>query len=321
MEKNQKVEINEKNLPKLDIYAYPYIKDNVTTAKLMLDVIIALIPAIIGSVYFFGMNALFLVAISVVSCVGFEYLMQTVMKKRIQIGDLSAVVTGILLAMNIPAGAPLWLPIFGAFFAIVIIKESFGGIGFNFINPALGARAMLMASWGSEMTAYISPDSLSGATPLQVIKAGNGMLPSIADMAMGNIGGVLGETSAILLLIGGLYLIIKKVIDWKIPVLYIVTTGILLPLFGVNFELIPYELLGGGLFLGAFFMATDYTTTPDTQLGGMIFAVGCGLITALIRVFGSYPEGVSYAILIMNVFTPVIDKHIQPKVFGEVKSK
>lgn len=321
MEKNYEVENTEKNLPKLDIYAYPYIKDNVTTAKLMLDVIIALIPATIGSVYFFGLNAALLIAVSIVSCVAFEYLMQKFMKKKIRVGDLSAVVTGLLLALNIPASAPIWLPIFGAFFAIVIIKESFGGIGFNFINPALGARAMLMASWGTEMTTYMSPDGISSATPMQVIKAGNGMLPSLADMAIGNIGGVLGETSAVLLLIGGLYLIIKKVIDWKIPVIFILTTAVLSPLFGVEVGLVPYEVLGGGLFLGAFFMATDYTTTPDTELGGIIFAAGCGLITALIRVFGSYPEGVSYAILIMNVVTPVIDKHIQPKVFGEVKTK
>lgn len=316
-------ELKDKEIiqPKLDVFSYPYLKDNTSTQKVMRDVIIALIPAIIGSVYFFGLDALILILISVVSCVGFEYIMQRALKKEIRITDLSAVVTGILLAFNLPASTPYWMPIFGGFFAIVIIKESFGGIGNNFINPALGARALLLASWGTEMTAYITPDGTSAATPLAVLKEGFGVLPSIADMSTGNIGGVIGETSAILLLIGGIYLIVRKVIDWKIPVIYILTTAIMLPILGVQFELLPYHLLGGGLILGAFFMATDYATIPATEKGKIIFAIGAGLITALIRVKGSYPEGVSYAILIMNVATPLIDKYIQPKVFGEVKAK
>ncbi|MFB0972036.1 MAG: RnfABCDGE type electron transport complex subunit D, partial [Neofamilia sp.] len=207
-------------------------KDTVSTSSLMRDVIIALIPAMAGSVYLFGLNALILILISIASCVGFEFISQKAFKKSIKISDLSAVVTGILLAMNLPANAPLWMPIFGGFFAMFVIKECFGGIGNNFINPALGARAMLMSSWGTEMTSYIWPDATTGATPLGVLKAGTGTLPSIMDMSVGNIGGVLGETSAILLLIGGIYLIARKVIDWKIPVLYIISTSIMFVLLG-----------------------------------------------------------------------------------------
>lgn len=303
----------------MDIYPYPYIKDSASTNSVMRDVIIALIPALAGSVYFFGINAAILIAISVIACVAFEFIMQKALKKPVLISDLSAVVTGLLLAMNIPAGAPWWLPIFGAFFAIVIIKESFGGIGKNFINPALGARAILMTSWGEHMATYVGPDMISGATPLEVVKAGQGTLPSIFDMAIGNIGGVLGETSAILLLIGGIYLIIRKVIDWKIPVIYILTTTVSLFIFGNGIDLIPYHILGGGLILGAFFMATDYATIPYTGKGRIIFAIGAGFITAVIRQFGSMPEGVSYAILFMNALTPLIDKYTANKVFGEVK--
>lgn len=319
----EKKEINnlENIQPKLDIFSYPYMKDTVSTSSLMRDVIIALIPAMAGSVYFFGLNALILILISIASCVGFEFISQKAFKKSIKISDLSAVVTGILLAMNLPANAPLWMPIFGGFFAMFVIKECFGGIGNNFINPALGARAMLMSSWGTEMTSYIWPDATTGATPLGVLKAGTGTLPSIMDMSVGNIGGVLGETSAILLLIGGIYLIARKVIDWKIPVLYIISTAIMFVLLGVKFDLLPWHLLGGGLILGAFFMATDYVTIPTTDLGKIIFAVGCGIITALIRVKGNMPEGVSYAILIMNVATPLINRYTQRRVFGEVKAK
>lgn len=316
---NKDLNTNQSVQPKLDIYSYPYVKSKDSTRSLMRAVILALLPAILGSLYFFRLQAVKVILISVASCVFFEYIMQKATKKPIRIGDLSAVVTGLLLAMNLPASVPFWLPIFGGFFAMIIVKESFGGIGNNFINPALGARALLMASWGKLMTGYTWPDSLTGPTPLGVLKEGSGTLPSLVDMAIGKVGGVLGETSAILILIGGLYLIFTKVIDWKIPVIFILTTGIMLPILGVSIELIPWHLLGGGLFLGAFFMATDYVTIPTTDLGKIIFAVGCGILTALIRVLGNMPEGVSYAILIMNVFTPLIDKYIQPKVFGEVK--
>jgi len=285
----------------------------------MLDVIIALTPAMIGSIYFFKFNALKLLLVSIISAVAFEAGIQKLFKKDIKVRDLSAVVTGILIAFNLPANAPWWIAVFGAGFAIIIVKEFFGGIGHNFMNPALGARAALVASWPGIMTNYINPDGISSATPLTVLKTGGGSLPSIQRMLIGDIGGVLGETSAILLLIGAVYLIVRKVIDWKIPVIYIASTCVMLAIFGVDANSILYHVLGGGLILGAFFMATDYATTPVTPIGRIIFAVGCGLLTALIRVKGSMPEGVSYSILIMNVFAPLIERWTQPKVFGEVK--
>ena len=299
----------------------PHIRSNDSTRKLMLDVIIAMTPAAIGSVYFFGISALILILVSVASAVVAEVLIQKLFKKDILVGDLSAVVTGVLIAFNLPANAPWWLAAFGSFFAIIVVKEFFGGIGSNFMNPALAARAALVASWPSIMSTYTGPDGISGATPLALIKGGSGVeaLPSVADMFMGSIGGSLGETSAILLLIGGAYLLIRKVIDWKIPVFYIGTTAIMLLLLGVDADLMIYHILGGGLILGAFFMATDYSTSPITPKGKIIFAVGCGLLTALIRVKGGMPEGVSYSILLMNIMTPIIERYTRPKVFGEVK--
>ena len=303
----------------LIVSSSPHLRDNETTTRLMLDVIIALTPAMIGSIYFFGMSAISLILISIVSAVIFEVLIQKLFKKEVKIRDLSAVVTGILLAFNLPASAPWWIPVFGAGFAIIIVKEFFGGIGSNFMNPALAARAALVASWPAIMSNYINPDGISAATPLAIIKSGTGTLPSIQRMLIGDIGGSLGETSAILLLIGALYLIIRKVIDWKMPVLYIGTTAIALVLFGGATSEIMYQVLGGGLILGAFFMATDYASSPVTPTGKLIFAVGCGLLTALIRTRSGMPEGVSYSILIMNVVTPLIERWTKPKVFGEVK--
>lgn len=303
----------------LIVSSTPHLRDNETTSRIMLDVIIALTPAMIGSIYFFGMSALSLILISVVSAVVFEVLIQKLFKKEIKIKDLSAVVTGILLAFNLPASAPWWIPVFGAGFAIIIVKEFFGGIGHNFMNPALAARAALVASWPAIMSNYINPDGISAATPLAIIKSGSGSLPSIQRMLIGDIGGSLGETSVILLLLGALYLIVRKVIDWKMPVLYIATTTVALLLFGGDTSNIMFQVLGGGLILGAFFMATDYASSPVTPKGKLIFAVGCGLLTALIRVRSGMPEGVSYSILIMNVVTPLIERWTKPKVFGEVK--
>lgn len=296
----------------------PHIRSSDSTRKIMLDVIIALMPAAIGSVYFFGINALILILVCVASAVGAEFLIQKLFKKDILIGDLSAVVTGILLAFNLPADAPWWVAVFGSIFAIIIVKEFFGGIGSNFMNPALTARAVLVASWPSIMAVYPSPDGVSGATPLALMKAGSGVgeLPSLVNMFVGDIGGSLGETSALLLLIGAAYLLIKKVIDWRIPAIYIATTMVLLLIFGVGTDLILYHLLGGGLILGAFFMATDYSTSPITNKGKIIFAVGCGILTVLIRVKGGMPEGVSYSILLMNIMTPIIERFTKPKVFG-----
>lgn len=300
----------------------PYLRSKSTTQKMMLDVIIAMLPALAASIYFFGMNALMLTVVSVISCVVAEVFMQKLFKKKVTVSDLSAVITGILLAFNLPASAPWWMPVFGGFFAICIAKQIFGGIGSNFMNPALAARAAIMASWPGLITNYITPDGVASATPLQLMKAGTtGELPSLMDMAIGNIGGVIGETCSILLVLGGIYLIVKKVIDWKIPCLYILTTTVLLAAFGVDISLLPYHILGGGLILGAFFMATDFVTCPVTPNGRIIFAIGCGIITAIIRVYGGMAEGVSYAIILMNTATPLIESLTTPKIFGEVKSK
>jgi electron transport complex protein RnfD len=307
---------------KLLVSSSPHIRSNESVQRIMLDVVIALTPAIIGSVYLFGLNALKLILISVASSVLFEALIQKLFKKPITITDFSAAITGILIAFNLPASAPWWLPVIGSAFAIIVVKQLFGGLGANFMNPALAARAMLMTSWPVHMTNYTGtrPDVVTSATPLSIMKYGTGAeLPTLRDMFIGNIPGVIGETSALLLLIGAVYLIMRKVIDWKIPVFYIGTTFIMLLLLGVEPKLLPYHILGGGLILGAFYMATDYSSSPVTPLGRIIFAVGAGILTAIIRVKGAYPEGVSYSILLMNVATPLIEKFTKPNVFGKVK--
>lgn len=303
----------------LTVSAAPHLRSKRSVRSIMLDVIIALTPAMIGSVYFYGFNAIKLLLVTVISAVLFEVGIQKLLKRDIAVGNLSAIVTGILLAFNLPAEAPWWVAVFGAGFAIIIVKELFGGIGSNFMNPALAARAALVVSWPGIMSSYINPDGISAATPLAILKSGAGSLPSIQRMLIGDIGGSIGETSAILLLIGAAYLIIRNVIDWKIPAVYITTTAIMLVLLGVDAGNLVYHILGGGLILGAFFMATDYSSAPVTPMGRIIFAVGCGLLTALIRVKGGMPEGVSYSILIMNVAGPVIEKWTKPRVFGEVR--
>ena len=308
----------------------PHIRSNDSVTKIMRDVLIALAPAVVGSVYFFGMQALIIYLISLVCCVGSEFIFQKLAKKESQIGDLSAAVTGILLAMNMPAGVPWYVPAIASIFAIVIVKEAFGGIGGNFVNPALAGRAMAMLSWPALMATYTAPamakvaetaDAASAATPLTIIKAGEHLdaLPPLKDMFIGNIGGVIGETSAVLLLIGACYLLVRKVIDWKIPVIYIATTAVFLLIFGVSADILPYELLGGGLFLGAFFMATDYSSTPQGVKGKIIFAIGCGIITAVIRMKGNMAEGVSYSILVMNVASPLIERLTKTEAYGEAK--
>ena len=308
----------------------PHIRSNDTVQKIMLDVIIALVPAMIASVYFFGMRSILLILTCVVACVATEYVTQSALKKTVQIRDLSAVVTGILIALNMPQSFPLWMAAFGSVFSILIVKECFGGIGFNFMNPALAARLVLMASWPKQITGYISPellkqgvtdlDSITYATPLQLIAAGDfANLPQMKDMFIGNIGGVIGETSAIALLIGFIYLVVRKVISWEIPVIYVATTAVCLGILGIPMNIIPYELLAGGLLLGAIFMATDYTTNPINRKGRIIFALGCGILTAVIRVKASLPEGVSYAICLMNLATPLIDKLTVTSAYGEAK--
>lgn len=297
----------------------PHIRSDETTQKLMLDVIIALVPALAASIFYFGFNSLVLVVASVISAVVTEYLCERAMNRPVTVTDLSAVVTGILLAFNLPAAAPWWIAVVGSAFAIAVVKQVFGGLGFNFLNPALAGRAFLMASWSSHLTSgFINPvtDAVASATPLAIIKgSATGQLPSIMDMFLGNIPGCIGETSSILLILGGIYLIYRGTIKWIIPVCYIGTVAVL-ALIVDGGSMLPYHVFGGGLMLGAFFMATDYATSPITDKGKVIYAVGAGIITMLIRKVGGYPEGVSYSILLMNIVTPMIDKYVTPKVFG-----
>ncbi|MEK6264271.1 MAG: RnfABCDGE type electron transport complex subunit D [Clostridium sp.] len=299
----------------------PHIKSNDSVQGIMRDVIIALLPATFAGIYFFGMQAFLVTLVSVLSCIAAEALWQKLTHRKITIGDLSAVVTGLLIAFNLPAAVPLWLPAVGGFFAIIVVKQFFGGIGQNIMNPALAARAFLLTSWPVHMTNF-TVDGVSTATALGILKEGGGNLPSLTNLFIGNVGGCIGETSVIALLIGAAYLLYKKIISWHIPVTYIGSVFILTFIFGRNGLMTGnalYEILAGGLILGAFFMATDYTTSPMAKKGQLIFGVGCGVLTAIIRIYGGYAEGVSYSILIMSLFVPFIDKFTALRIFGEVK--
>ena len=304
-------------MEKLIVTSSPHVKSSTTTSTIMRDVIIALIPALIASNIIFGLRAGLVTAVCVASCVGFEYLSRRIMNKKNTISDLSAVVTGIILAFNLPSTMPLWMCVIGSFVAIVIVKQLFGGIGQNFANPAITARIVLLVSFGTQMTNWAVPkiqavaDAVSGATPMAQLAGGE--TPNLLNMFLGTTGGSLGETSALALLIGGIYLVYRKVINPIIPVAFIGTVFVFTAVLGVN----PLaQILGGGLFLGAIFMATDYSTSPVTNMGKLIFGIGCGFITVLIRVFGSYPEGVSFAILLMNILVPYIDKATRLKALG-----
>ena len=320
---------------KLIASSNPHIRNNEDTRSIMLDVIIALCPALIMSVIRFGFRALISVLVSVVSAMFFEWLYRKLMHKTQTLGDLSAAVTGVLLAFVCPVTLPYWMLIVGNFFAIFLVKQLYGGLGKNFLNPALAGRAALVACYTSQMTKWIDPasgkaplfggaDVVTAATPLAMMKGGEfaevTAQYSLSDMFIGNIGGSLGEISAMMLLIGGLYLIFRKVISWHIPVAYIATVAILTliaapaGISGVDYML--YNVFGGGLMLGAIFMATDYATSPVTKPGQIIFGIGCGLLTCFIRRFGSYPEGVCYSILVMNCCTWIIDKYTKPTRFG-----
>jgi electron transport complex protein RnfD len=286
----------------------------------MLDVIIALLPAAFTGIYFFGSRAALLIAVTVLSCVGFEYIIRKLLKRSNTISDLSAAVTGLILALNLPPDLPVWMAAVGSLFAIVIVKQLFGGLGQNFVNPALAARAFLLISYGTKMTYWTAPlakvsgavDAVSYATPLGVLKEG-GELPRLIDMFLGKIGGSLGETSTLALIIGGVYLLARGIISWHIPVIYIGTVALFSWVSGGD----PlFNMLAGGLMLGAIFMATDYATSPMTQKGMIIYAVGCGVLTMLFRLYTNMPEGVSYAILLMNVTVPLIDRFTKPKRFG-----
>ena len=293
------------------------------TRRIMINVMLALLPSLAMATWEFGMKPVLMVAVSMLSAVFYEWAYRKLLKKPETIGDCSALLTGMLLAMTLPASSPWWLPLIGNFFAIIVVKQLYGGLGKNFLNPALAARAALVACYASAMTSWSKVDAATGATPMALLKAGDMEALTAAypikDMAIGFISGSAGEVSALMLLIGGVYLIVRKVISWQTPVAYIATVAVVTFLFPrgndpMTFML--YNVLGGGLFLGAFFMATDYVTSPVTKKGQLIFGLGCGLITVFIRYFGSYPEGVCYSILIMNCCTWIIDKYTKPTRFG-----
>ena len=328
-----------KNL-KLIATSNPHIRSNETTRSIMLDVIIAMLPALAFAIFNFGLRALTLTAVSVVACIFWEWLYRKLMKKPQSIGDLSCVVTGMLLAFVCPVHMPYWMIIIGDFFAIVVVKQLFGGIGKNFLNPALAGRAVLLASYAGTMTSWVDPaagkaaiigsnaDVVTTATPLAIMKTGDFAelmaTYGVDKMFIGQIPGSLGEVSAVALLIGGAYLIWRKVINWQTPVAYIATVAVITFLFpkgdAGNLEWMLYSLFSGGLMLGAFFMATDYATSPVTKKGQLIFGIGCGLFTVFIRYFGSYNEGVCYSIMVMNLCVALIDKYTKPTRFGVVKS-
>ena len=340
----------------------PHVKSHDTTRTIMLDVIIALLFPLIWAIYVFGFRSLTVTLVSIISCVIFEILFKLAVRRSQTVLDLSAVVTGMLLAFNLPATVSLWVPVIGAFFAIVIVKQLFGGIGMNIMNPALAARVFLF-SWPEQMTTYPKPfanlpvfdisvrdyinqnitasatsnavasatsvtsDIIASATPLSSLK--NGIMPedvSLLDLLIGNHSGVIGEIATLLLIAGGIYLIIRKIITWHIPVAFIGTVAIVTFFFNPemtadSLQFMTAELLSGGLFLGAIFMATDYTTSPVTDRGRLIYGAGCGLITVLIRYFSGYMGGVSFAILIMNCLVWYIDKYTKPVKYGHVKTE
>ena len=321
---------------KLIVSSSPHVRTNKDTSYIMKQVVIALLPATLAALFFFRLSALNVILFCVTGSVGAEFLCQKISKQESTIGDFSAVVTGLLLAFNVPASLPWWMCLLGAAFAIIVVKMVFGGIGNNFVNPALAARAFLLASFPVAMTLWTRTgvnwvssgniDAYTTATPLSFLKAGSNGVSSLADsgisisnMLIGNIGGCIGETSAVLIILGGLYIMYKGIINYVIPTFYICTVAILMFILGgFNFTFVIYELLAGGLMLGAFFMLTDYTTSPMTKKGQIIYAVLAGLITTVIRLYGGYPEGVSYSILLVNIMTPLIDKYTKTKVFGEV---
>lgn len=305
----------------LKIVPSPHMKSGVTTKSIMLDVVIALIPALIASTFIFGLRALLLTAACVLSCVVFEYLFRRLLGRENTIGDCSAIVTGMLLAYNLPSTLPVWMAVIGSFVAIVLVKQLFGGIGQNFANPALVGRIVLMISFAKPMSAFLIPtaanggvDAVAGATPLKLM--GDGKLDELSgllDMFLGVRGGVLGETCILALLLGAAYLLLRKVITPVIPVAYLGTVALMCWALGAD---VPMQLMSGGLVLGAFFMATDYSTSPTTNKGKLIFGIGCGVITTAIRLYGSYAEGVSFAILLMNILCPLIDRYTKTKPFG-----
>ena len=299
------------------VMASPHIHSGKSTSGIMADVLISLLPATIAGIIIFGWRALLVIAVCVIFSVGFEALFNYIVKKEQTIGDLSAAVTGLLLALNLPANIPLWQCAVGSLFAIVVVKCLFGGIGQNLVNPAITARVFMLVAFASIATPAMPVDSVATATPLA-----SESLPSFFDLFIGNYGGAIGETCTAALLLGGVYLLVRRVISWHIPVAFIGVVFIF-SLFMEGFDAIQALslVMSGGVFIGAFFMATDYTTSPSTSWGKVIFGVGAGLLTCLIRYFGTYPEGVSFAILFMNILTPYISRWTKRKVFTAGGSK
>ena len=311
-------------MKKLVVSTSPHIYSKITTQRIMGDVLIALAPAAIAAVVFFGVKALLLLTVCISTCVISEFLFNLVVKKKQTVSDLSACITGTLLALSLPATTSLWQCIVGSVFAIVIVKCVFGGIGSNFANPAVTARVFLLVAFtssvaGGTVTKFQSADLVAGATPLAAIKAGaaTSSLPSLFDMLIGNRAGAIGEACAIALILGGIYLIARRVINWYSPAIFIGTVFVLSLIIKQDVSIALYEVLGGGVIIAAFFMITDYSTTPINKLGKMVFAFGCGLITVLIRFWGTYPEGVSFAILLMNIVSPYIEKLCAKKPLGK----
>lgn len=306
----------------LNVSSNPHIRDTQTTQMIMLDVIIALLPASIFGIYNFGFRALFVILVTVATAVLTEFLYEKLMNKKITIYDLSAVVTGLLLALNLPSTIPFWIAALGAIFAILIVKQIFGGLGQNFMNPALAARCFLLLSFTGKMTTF-TYDGVTGATPLYNIKTGESY--NVLHMFLGNTAGTIGETSALAILIGAIYLLMKKIIDFRIPVFYIGTFAIFAAIYsacngGLDASFVAAQLCGGGLMLGAWFMATDYVTSPVTPMGRIVFGICLGLLTGAFRFISSEnaaPEGVSYAIVFCNLLVPLIEKVTVPKAFGK----
>lgn len=324
---------NNEETKLLTVSQGPHIRRLGGTSGIMLSVVIALIPAFVWGIYVFGLRAAVVVGIAVASAIVSEALCQLCLRRKITVSDGSAAVTGLLIGLNLPVSVPLWMPLVGSVFAIVVVKQIFGGLGRNFLNPALAARVFLF-SWASEMTAFTAPgvklpvfgselDAVATATPLSFIL--EGQLPpdvTLFDAITGNMPGCIGEISAVLLILGGVFLLVRRVITWHIPVTFIGTVFLLSYLFPIgdlDIQFPLYSIFSGGLMLGAFFMATDYVTSPITASGKVIFGVGCGALTVFIRYFGGYPEGVSFAILIMNVLVPFINKLTVPTPYGSVK--
>ena len=297
----------------------PHVRSKDTTERIMLYVIIALLPTTLFGIYNFGYRALILILVTIASCVASEWIFNKIVHKKQTINDLSAVVTGLLLALNLPATLPWWEAVLGGVFAIVVVKCIFGGLGQNFMNPALGARCFLLIAFAANMTNF-TIDSYTGATPLATMR--NGDPVNTMDMLIGRTAGTIGETSAIAILIGAIFLILMGVIDLRIPASYIITFIVFMLLFsghGADWTYITAQLCGGGLMLGAFFMATDYVTSPITPMGQIIFGICCGIFTGLFRCFGANAEGVSFAIILSNILVPMIEKYTVPRAFGMVK--